>query len=214
MFSSPFERKAFTLLTSLFIGSLVVAAFVSSKIINIFGFTAPAGVLAYSLTFIVSDVISEIWGKEQANEVVRSGFFALIAAITLSWLAQIWDPAPFWQNQEAFKSVFSSTPRIVLASLTAYIISQNHDVWLFHFIKNITGQKHLWIRNNASTIISQLIDSTVFVTVAFYGVLPVTDIILGQWVAKIGIALLDTPFVYLVVSFIRFRTAGQTRAEA
>ncbi len=203
MFSSNLERKAFTLLTSLFIGSLVIAAVISSKIINIFGFTAPAGVLAYSLTFIVSDVISEIWGRERANEVVQSGFIALIAAIALSWLALEWNPASFWHGQEAFESVFASTPRIVIASLAAYLISQTHDVWLFHFIRKKTGTGHLWLRNNLSTAVSQLIDSTVFVTVAFYGVMPVTDIIIGQWVAKIAIAALDTPVVYLAVSMMR-----------
>lgn len=214
MLSSTFERKAFTLLTSLFIGSLVIAAVVSSKIVNIFGFTAPAGVLAYSLTFIVSDVISEIWGKERANEVVQSGFIALIAAIALSFLALKWPAASFWQGQEAFQKVFASTPRIVTASLAAYIISQNHDVWLFHFIRRFTGPGHLWIRNNLSTIVSQLIDSTVFVTVAFYGVMPVTDIIIGQWVAKIVIALFDTPFVYLSVAFIRNHQTSHAIPEA
>ncbi|WP_320172062.1 queuosine precursor transporter [Maridesulfovibrio sp.] len=205
MLSSTFERKAFTLLTSLFIGSLVIAAVVSSKIINIFGFYAPAGVLAYSLTFIVSDVISEVWGRERANEVVQCGFIALIAAIVLSWAALHWTPAPFWNGQEGFASVLSNTPRIVLASLVAYLVSQTHDVWLFHLLRGITGEKHLWLRNNVSTVISQLLDSTIFVTIAFYGIMPVTDIIIGQWFAKISIALLDTPFVYMAVSLIRNR---------
>lgn len=203
MLSSTFERKAFTLLTSLFIGSLVIAAVVSSKIINIFGFYAPAGVLAYSVTFIVSDIISEIWGKERANEVIQCGFIALLTAIVLSWAALHWTPAPFWHGQEGFASVLSNTPRIVLASLIAYIISQTHDVWLFHLLKKVTGGKHLWLRNNASTVASQLIDSTIFVTVAFYGVMPVGDIIIGQWFAKVAIAVIDTPFVYMGVSLLK-----------
>ncbi|SMF14280.1 queuosine precursor transporter [Desulfovibrio gilichinskyi] len=202
MLSSTFERKAFTLLTCLFISSLVIAAVVSTKIINIFGFYAPAGVLAYSLTFIASDIISEIWGKERANEVIQCGFIALLAAIFLSWTALHWTPAPFWNGQEGFASVLSNTPRIVLASLIAYTVSQTHDVWLFHLIRKRTEGKHLWLRNNLSTITSQLIDSTIFVSVAFYGILPVTDIILGQWLAKTVIALLDTPIVYLGVSII------------
>ncbi len=202
MLSSTFERKAFTLLTCLFISSLVIAAVVATKIINIFGFYAPAGVLAYSLTFISSDIISEIWGKERANEVIHCGFIALVAAICLSWLALHWTPAPFWNGQESFASVLSNTPRIVLASLIAYTVSQTHDVWLFHLIREKTDGKHLWMRNNLSTITSQLIDSTIFVSVAFYGILPITDIILGQWLAKIVIALLDTPIVYLGVLII------------
>ncbi len=210
MLSSTFERKAFTLLTSLFIGSLVIAAVVSSKIINIFGFYAPAGVLAYSITFIVSDIISEIWGRERANEVIHCGFIALLTAIVLSWAALHWTPAPFWHGQEGFASVLSNTPRIVLASLVAYLVSQTHDVWLFHFLRNITGGSHLWLRNNVSTVVSQLIDSVIFVTIAFYGVMPVTDIIIGQWLAKIAIAVIDTPFVYMGVSLLRQKTGLAT----
>ncbi|WP_027723360.1 queuosine precursor transporter [Maridesulfovibrio zosterae] len=210
MLSSTFERKAFTLLTGLFISSLVIAAVVSTKIINIFGFYAPAGVLAYSVTFIVSDIISEIWGKERANEVIHCGFIALITAIILSWTALHWASAPFWHGQEGFASVLASTPRIVLASLIAYLVSQTHDVWLFHMLRQKTDGSHLWLRNNLSTVISQLIDSTIFVTIAFYGVMPVTDIIIGQWFAKVAIALIDTPFVYLGVSILRQKTAFAT----
>lgn len=206
MLSSTFERKAFTLLTSLFIGSLVIAAVVSSKIINIFGFYAPAGVLAYSVTFIVSDIISEIWGRERANEVVQCGFFALLTAIVLSWAALHWTPAPFWHGQDGFASVLANTPRIVLASLVAYLVSQTHDVWLFHLLRKVTGGNHLWLRNNVSTVVSQLIDSTIFVTIAFYGVMPVTDIVVGQWIAKVAIAAIDTPFVYMGVSLLRQKT--------
>lgn len=206
MLSSTFERKAFTLLTSLFIGSLVIAAVVSTKIINFFGFYAPAGVLAYSITFIVSDIISEVWGKERANEVIHCGFIALLTAIVLSWAALYWSPAPFWHGQEGFASVLANTPRIVLASLAAYLVSQSHDVWLFHLLRKTTGGNHLWLRNNVSTVVSQLIDSTIFVTIAFYGVMPVTDIIIGQWLAKITIALFDTPLVYMGVAIIRQKT--------
>ena len=203
MLSSTFERKAFTLLTCLFISSLVIAAVVSTKIISIFGFYAPAGVLAYSLTFIASDIISEIWGKERANEVIHCGFIALLAAICLSWAALDWTPAPFWTGQDGFASVLANTPRIVLASLIAYAISQKHDVWMFHLLRNKTDGKHLWLRNNLSTMTSQLIDSTIFVTIAFYGIMPVTEIIVGQWLAKTAIALLDTPLVYLGVSILK-----------
>ncbi|WP_432734903.1 queuosine precursor transporter [Maridesulfovibrio sp. FT414] len=205
MFSSTFERKAFTLLTSLFIGSLVIAAVLASKIISIFGFYAPAGVLAYSVTFIVSDIISEIWGRERANEVIHCGFLTLLTAIVLSWAALHWTPAPFWNGQEAFAAVLSNTPRIVLASLVAYLVSQTHDVWLFHLLRRLTGGTHLWLRNNVSTVVSQLIDSAIFVCIAFYGVMPVTDIVFGQWVVKVAIALIDTPFVYLGVSILRQR---------
>ncbi|WP_157054822.1 queuosine precursor transporter, partial [Salidesulfovibrio brasiliensis] len=126
----------------------------------------------------------------------------LIAATGLAWLAVHWPGAVFWQNQEAFGSVIGSTPRIVAASLCAYFVSQHSDVRLFHFIRRLTNGRHLWLRNNLSTMVSQLADSTIFVTIAFWGVLPVGEIIIGQWLAKMLIAAVDTPVVYLVTGLL------------
>ncbi|XPV75828.1 MAG: queuosine precursor transporter [Desulfovibrio sp.] len=203
------ERKAYSLLLSLFIGGLVMAAVISSKIITVLGLAVPAGVLAYSLTFVVSDVISEVWGKELANETVTCGFVALLFVTVLAWLAVYWPAAGFWGNQEAFASVIGSTPRIVAASLLAYVVSQKHDIWLFHLLRDRWNGKALWLRNNISTMLSQLIDSTIFVTVAFYGVLPVGEIILGQWLVKLLIAACDTPLVYVFVGMLK----GKQRAS-
>lgn len=202
--------RGYTLLVSLFIGSLVAAAFISSKIVNFFGLAVPAGVLAYSVTFAVSDIIGEIWGKERASSVVQAGFAALAVATGLAWLSVQWPGAVFWQNQEAFAGVIGSTPRIVAASLCAYFVSQHSDVKLFHFIKERTGGKHLWLRNNLSTMVSQLLDSTIFVTIAFWGILPVGEVILGQWIAKLAIAAIDTPVVYAAVGMMRGRHQSQT----
>ncbi|MEZ0576367.1 queuosine precursor transporter [Halodesulfovibrio aestuarii] len=193
-----FNRKAFALLFSLFIGGLVVAALIASKIIMVAGFAVPAGVLAYSLTFIVSDVVSEVWGKDCANDIVQCGFITLVMTSALAWIAVAWPAAPFWNGQESFSAVIGSTPRIVAASLVAYLVSQKHDIWLFHLLKKRTNGKHLWLRNNASTVISQLIDSTIFVTIAFWGILPVGEVILGQWLVKLAIAVIDTPIVYML----------------
>jgi len=205
-----FERKAYVLLISLFIGGLVVAAIISSKIITIFGLAVPAGVLAYSITFAVSDVISEVWGEELANEAVTCGFITLIFITGIAWLAVYWPAAPFWQNQEAFAGVIGNTPRIVVASLLAYVVSQKHDIWLFHLLKRRMNGRLLWLRNNLSTMSSQLIDSTIFVTVAFYGILPLGEVIIGQWLVKLMIAALDTPVVYMLVAAIRGKVRPAT----
>jgi uncharacterized integral membrane protein (TIGR00697 family) len=93
----------------------------------------------------------------------------------------------------------------MIASLVAYLCSQYHDVWAFHFWRRVTNARFLWLRNNASTIVSQLLDSVVFITIAFYGRMPVVPLILGQWVVKVGIAVLDTPLVYLLVYLLRQR---------
>jgi len=214
----PEQGRAFIILVSLFIGSITIASVLSSKIINIFGVYVPAGVLAYSVTFVVTDVISEVWGAQKAREVVMGGFAALVAVLLLVRLALVWPPAPFWQNTAAFTSILGSTSRIIVASFTAYLISQLHDVWAFHFWRRKTRARHLWLRNNLSTMASQFIDSAIFINIAFYGVLPVWPLIAGQWIVKMAIAVLDTPVVYCVVGAMSARQgrkgAGAPREAA
>jgi uncharacterized integral membrane protein (TIGR00697 family) len=120
----------------------------------------------------------------------------------------IWPPASFWPHQQAYETILGSSTRIIVASLIAYLLSQYHDVWAFHIWKRFTGDRFLWLRNNASTMISQLFDSVVFITIAFYGIMPLLPLIVGQWVVKAGIALLDTPLVYLFVYLVRRRLAS------
>ena len=111
-----------------------------------------------------------------------------------------WQPAVFAAEfSEMFAKVLALTPRITIAGFVAYVISQHHDVWAFHFWKRKTKGKHLWFRNNISTIVSQLLDSVIFISIAFYGVFPILPLILGQWVVKIIIALIDTPFMYTAI---------------
>lgn len=197
--------KSLTILSALFVSSLTIAAVLASKIVNIYGLFVPAGILAYSVTFLVSDTIGEIWGRKTANNVVIAGFIALASVFLLIRLSIVLPPAPFWGNQESYTTILSTSSRIIIASLIAYLISQYHDVWLYHFIKDRTGEKHLWFRNNASTAMSQLLDSVIFIVIAFYGTMPVIPLILGQWVIKLIIALLDTPFVYGLVWLLKDR---------
>ncbi|MGQ9484183.1 MAG: queuosine precursor transporter [Desulfosoma sp.] len=196
-------QKAFLILNSIFVGSLVIASVLASKIITVFGLVVPAGVLAYCVTFVVTDVISELWGREKANSVVLGGFVALVFSLLLVRLAVVWTPAPFWPHDPAFRTVLDSTSRIIVASFCAYLLSQYHDVWAFHLLRQLTGGKHLWLRNNLSTAVSQLIDTVVFITIAFYRVMPIAPLILGQWVIKLVIAILDTPVVYAVVWLLK-----------
>ena len=201
--------KALIIITSIFVGSITIASVLANKIINVFGFFVPAGILAYSVTFICTDVISEIWGKQRANQAILGGFIALITVLILVQVGLVWPKAPFWNNEEAFQSILGSTSRIIIASFIAYLISQFHDVWAFHFWKNVTKDRHLWLRNNLSTATSQFLDSFIFITIAFYGILPIWPLILGQWVIKLAIALLDTPVIYFVVWIIRRNGTGQ-----
>lgn len=206
------QDRSLMILSALFVSSLTIAAVLASKIVNIFGLFVPAGILAYSVTFLVSDTIGEIWGRKTANNVVIAGFVALASVFLLIRLSISLPSAPFWQNQEAYSTILSASSRIIIASLIAYLVSQYHDVWLYHFIKERTGKKHLWLRNNASTAMSQLLDSVIFIVIAFYGTMPVIPLILGQWVIKLIIAILDTPFVYGLVRLLEEHSTE--RAEA
>lgn len=202
--------RAFIILISVFIGCITIASVLASKVITIFGLFVPAGVLAYSVTFICTDVISEIWGRKRAGDAVLGGFVALVCVLILVRLSLVWPKAPFWGNDAAFNSVLGSTSRIIIASFIAYIVSQYHDVWAFHFLKKRTGDRHLWLRNNLSTAVSQFLDSFIFITIAFYGVMPIWPLIVGQWIIKMAIAILDTPVIYLVVYLVRRNTDPRT----
>ena len=196
---------ALIVLTALFVGALTIAAVLAAKIIVVGPFAVPAGVLAYSITFACTDVVSEIYGRARAQQVVLAGLATLVVVLVLIQLALLWPAAPFWQQGPAFEAVLASGSRIVLASIAAYVVSQLADVYLFAWLRARTGGRQLGLRNNVATMLSQLLDSAIFVTIAFAGVFPVLPVIFGQWAVKLAIALLDTPVVYLAVALLRRR---------
>jgi len=181
-------------------GLVVIANVLAVKIVSFGPFTVPAGVIAFSMTFLITDILSEKWGKKAARRAVWAGFYTNLIFVLSLFIAIYWKPAPFAvEFADKFKEVLSLAPRIAVASFIAYLISQHHDVWSFHFWKRITKGRHLWLRNNASTVVSQFLDSAIFAFLAFYGVMPVWPLILGLWVVKVIIAALDTPFMYGVI---------------
>lgn len=204
-FSVVIGKKYGVVYPTTILGALVVIAnILASKIVVLGPFTVPAGILVYSATFLITDLLSEIWGKREAHQAVWAGFYANIVLVMSVWIAVAWQAAPFAiEFSEKFAEVLTLTPRIVLGSMVAYLISQHHDVWAFHFWKRKTGGKHLWLRNNASTLVSQFIDSIVFVIIAFAGVFSIVPLIIGVYTAKIIIALVDTLFMYLILRLTR-----------
>ncbi len=200
--------RTFSLLVAVFIASLVMANILATKLFSIWGFILPAGVIAYPITFLMTDVISEVWGKKVVTRVVWAGFFCSLFALGLGLVAVMLPSAYFYERQEFFAEMFGRVGRITIASLTAYLISQLNDVWVFHKLKERTNGKHLWLRNNVSTVVSQFFDTLVFIIVAFYGIMPASvllTMIVSQWFVKILIALIDTPFCYLLVNLCRKR---------
>lgn len=192
------------ILKYLFIAALLLSNILASKIIILGGLLLPAAIILYPITFLITDVIGEIEGKKSARNLVMAGFymslFMVVALVIARWLPA----APFWDHQDAWDAILGSTPRIVMASMIAYMASQIHDVWAFHWWRKKTGGRHLWIRNIASTVFSQGIDSVLFITIAFGGIFSwwaITIMVAGQYLVKVGIALLDTPVCYLLVRY-------------
>lgn len=197
------ERKLL-FLASLFVSCLLIANILASKLVFIWGLVLPAAVFVFPITFLVSDTISEVWGKKQAKEVIWLGFIMNLVLVVFLMLGRILPAAPFWEHQAAYEAILGAVPRIVLASMIAYLISQFHDVWSFHFWKKVTQGRFLWLRNNLSTLTSQLMDSIVFITIAFVGTVPTSALItmiFSQYIVKIIFALADTPFCYLAVKW-------------
>jgi len=200
------------LLSGVFGASIVFANIAAGiKLINIFGLVVPAGTIAYCVTFPITDIVDEVYGKRRALYVVWAGLTAEIVMLALIGVDYILPPLQ-QEHQELYGQVFSPQLRIVLGSLVAYLLSQHHDVWAFWKLREITGGKWLWLRNNASTTASQLMDSIAFATIAFYGVVPtgtLFNMIVSMWAFKALIALLDTPAVYLGVLVARKQVKGE-----
>ena len=198
-------EKNLMLVNAIFLTSLLVANVVSSKIVSFWGLTVPAAIVAYPLTFLMTDVIGEIWGKEEANKTVKLGFICQMVSLVLIGGAILLPVAPFADNQAQFTEILGSSFRVVFASMIGYLVSQSWDVWIFHKIRDSYIKKYgstkggRWIWNNASTMTSQIIDTAIFITIAFIGVVPnIWTMISSQYLIKFVYALLDTPFFYLM----------------
>ncbi len=203
----PIDYKTQLLLT-MFVSFLLLGNLLGSKLVEIFGILTSVGLLGYPPTFLITDIVEEVRGKEVTKIFVHAGFLALCIAMLFVFVSTGMPPSPIYPHNEAYNYVFSNSLRIILASMIAFIISQYHDIWAFNFWKQKTNGKYLWLRNNLSTIVSQLLDSIVFIFIAFYHATPELDVIavfhmiLPLWTLKVIFALLDTPFVYLGVKWL------------
>ena len=172
------------------------------KNIDLFGASTTAGNVLYASTFLVTDILSEKYGKKAASRAVAYSFSVMVLWLLGSQLILWFTPNANDYINESLKVVFGLVPRITLASLAGFIVSQNLDVFLYHLIWSKTGnsKKMLWLRNNGSTLTSQLIDTVIFTFLAFWGVYPnpvFCSILITTYVFKAVVALMDTPFMYL-----------------
>ena len=211
------KEQNLVLLAMIFAVSLIISNVVGAKVIDtgipLFGATIviPGAVLCYAITFLITDVVGEVWGREQANGIVKFGFVAQILATSLIVLTQFL-PAIDPSMQVAYDKLLGQNVFFALGSLTAYLVAQSYDVWVFHkvrdyFVTKSGNNKARWIWNNVSTMTSQVLDTIVFILISFgvgFGWLfdsamwsTLGAMVVGQYLVKFILALLDTPIFYL-----------------
>ena len=213
-------RRIYLILGLLFVTSLIVSNLIFKKFFyyypfntSLFGvklFEISVGILPYPITFLITDLISEIYGKKKANEVVFGGIIASFFAMGIIYISNV-VPATSWSpvSNEMFSTVFGSTSIAVISSMLAYLFAQFVDIQIYHFWKRITKGKHLWLRNNFSTFLSQFIDTaTVLILLCSFGEIQwrlFSGLLMAGFLFKVIIAALDTPILYIFVFFIRKR---------
>jgi len=210
--NNNFKEQFYLILTGIFIASLVASNLIFQKFFtwNFLGidFELSVGIIAYPVTFLVTDLISELYGQKRANQVVVSGFFAsvfttLLVLISANANAVEWSPI----DNTTFTKVFGLTGPAFFASMVAYLTAQLIDVRIFHFWKRLTKGKHLWLRNNASTMFSQLVDtSVILIILCSAGVIEwerFYSLWMMGWLFKVLVALIDTPIIYGVIHLLK-----------
>ncbi|MEQ8325462.1 MAG: queuosine precursor transporter [Vicingaceae bacterium] len=206
-------EKLYLGLAAIFIASLVSCNLIFQKFFiwnpfGVFQFEVSVGILPYPITFLITDIISEIYGKKRANQVVIVGLFSTVFVMGVVALADI-VPATDWSpvSNETFSRVFGLTGVAVAASMFAFLMAQFIDIRIYHFWKGITKGRYLWIRNNFSTMTSQFVDTaSVLLLLCAFGAIGwdrFEDLLLNGFLFKVVVAAFDTPFLYLFVSLIK-----------
>ena len=206
-----FKEQFYIFLSAIFIASLVTCNLIANKFVTVdLGFKVfivSAGILPYPLTFLVTDLISELYGQKKANLVVFSGFVASMFVLLFLWLGGQFNAIPSSiVNDDIYNSVFQNAWRIIAASMIAYLFAQFIDVRIFHFWKRLTNGKHLWLRNNGSTIASQLVDTTLVIMILLVGDWESDQIIsaiIDGWLFKMLMAAIDTPIIYCIIHLLK-----------
>ncbi|APC48480.1 hypothetical protein BME96_09980 [Virgibacillus halodenitrificans] len=171
------------------------------KTVELLGMTATLGNIMYGSAYLATDILNEKYGKQDAKKAVWLGFSTLITMTVIMQIALTFQPGTQDIAHNSLETIFGLIPRIALGSLAAYIVSQYFDVWIYDKVRKLLpSDKYLWVRNNGSTGISQLLDTAVFCTIAFYGSFPLNiwiEIFITTYIIKFLVALMDTPFMYI-----------------
>lgn len=184
----------------------MVSNTVASKIVQIGPFFFTGAILIFPISYIFGDILTEVYGYKATRKIVWSGFVALILMSLAYYLVQILTPAPFWQNQSAYESILGAVPRIVLASIIGYFAGELSNSYVLSKMKVWSNGKHLWARTIGSTVVGEGVDTVLFATIGFIGILPagaLITLIISGYLAKVAYEVISTPITYFIVNRLK-----------
>ena len=196
----------FVVIASVFVTCLITANIIAVKIMLLFGFPVPAGIIIFPLSYLFGDVLTEVYGYGVARRVIWLGFACNLLTVIAIYVGGFATSAPFWQNQAAYNTILGFTPRLLLASFAAYLVGEFTNSFILAKLKIATKGRWLWTRTIGSTLIGEGFDTVIFITIAFWGIIPSSMLltaILTQWIFKVAYEVLATPFTYLIVGFLK-----------
>ena len=196
----------FVMIVAIFITCLITANIIAVKLISLYGFILPAAILIFPLSYIIGDVLTEVYGYRQARRVIWLGFFCNIIAVVAIWIGQMLPSASFWDGQASYERILGYAPRLLLASFLAYLVGEFSNAFVLARMKIATKGRWLWLRTIGSTLIGQGLDSAIFITLAFVGTIPLNALfsaVVTQWLAKSLYEAVVTPLTYVVVAFLK-----------
>ena len=198
----------FTAIVALFVTTLIISNIIAVKLINVAGTILPAAIIIFPISYIVGDVLTEVYGYRSARRVIWLGFACNLLAVAVIALAGALPAAGFWDGQPAYDRILGYAPRILGASFVAYLVGEFANAYVLARMKVATQGRWLWARTIGSTVIGQGLDSAVFMTVAFAGIIPLEGLVTAvvtQWLVKTAYEAMATPLTYAVVGFLKRR---------
>ncbi|NOS67753.1 MAG: queuosine precursor transporter [Candidatus Peribacteraceae bacterium] len=196
------------LLSALFVTTLVVSNIIAVKIGAFGGFYLPVAVVIFPLSYVLGDIITEVYGFSAMRRTIWTGFLCNLVAVAAIMIGNMIPAAPFFEGQDAYRQILGSTPRILGASFTAFLIGSFTNAMILSRLKVATKGKHLWLRTITSTVIGEGLDSLVFISLAFWGIFAPAEVALmfvTQWAFKVCVEILVTPLTYAVVGTLKKR---------
>jgi len=202
----PRGLRYFDLIAGMFVAVLLISNIAATKLVGFGPFPFDGGTFLFPLSYIFGDILTEVYGFARARRVIWLGFAANVLAALTFWLVSVMPPADIWPNQEAFIAILGFVPRIVLASLIAYLFGEFANSVILARLKVLTNGRRLWTRTISSTLVGQAVDTGLFVTIAFLGVVPANELWLMMafnYVFKCGVEIVLTPVTYMAVGYLK-----------